>query len=355
VPEPAASEETARGEEAVHLGEAGLAEEAGAAGYRPLLFSIAYGMTGSVSDAEDIVQDAFLGLTKARRAGTVIASQKAYLTTAVTRLGINYLRSARVRRETYVGDWLPEPVVVPAGGSGETGGAAGAAAFAGGSALAGRDAPAEHAELADSLSMAFLVLLEALSPVERAVFMLREVFGYGYPDIARITGKTEVNCRQIFTRARQRVTAGGPVPPGGREAAARRAEGEELARRFFAAAGGGDMDALLNLLAPDVVFHGDGGGKAQAVGQPLAGRERVGRLIGGLFRRGAILGARIQPAWINGQPGAVTYDAAGLVVNVFALDIAGGQVQAIRSVVNPDKLGHLGPVSDLARLPDKER
>jgi RNA polymerase sigma factor (sigma-70 family) len=330
--------------------ENGQADEGAAAGYRPLLFSIAYGMTGSVGDAEDIVQDAFLGLTRARRAGTAIASQKAYLTTAVTRLGINYLRSARVRRETYVGDWLPEPVVVSAEGTGLAGGTG----LTGSAGRAGA-APAEHAELADSLSMAFLVLLEALSPVERAVFMLREVFGYGYQDIARITGKTEVNCRQIFTRARQRVTAGGPVPEAGRPVSARRAEGEELARRFFAAAGGGDMDALLALLAPDAVFHGDGGGKAQAIGQPLAGRERVGRLIGGLFRRGALVGAWVRPAWVNGQPGAVTYDAAGRVVNVFALDIAGGQVQAIRSVVNPDKLGHLGPVSDLARLPDKER
>src|ERR1700691_5134643 len=166
----------------------GSADEAGAAEeeHRPLLFSIAYGMTGSVGDAEDIVQDAFLGLTRARQAGTTIADPKAYLATAVTRLGINYLSSARVRRETYVGDWLPEPVVVPAGEPG----------------------PAEHAELADSLSMAFLVLLEALSPVERAVFMLREVFGYDYPAVARITGKTQVNCRQIFGRARQRILAG---------------------------------------------------------------------------------------------------------------------------------------------------
>ena len=157
--------------------------------YRPLLFSIAYGMTGSVGDAEDIVQDAFLGATRARQAGTTIDDPKAYLTTAVTRLGINLLRSARVRRETYVGDWLPEPVVVPAD----------------------RPGPAEHAELADSLSMAFLVLLEALSPVERAVFMLREVFGYGYPDVARIIGKTEVNCRQIFARARHRIADGAPA------------------------------------------------------------------------------------------------------------------------------------------------
>src|SRR6202167_814845 len=236
----------------------GSADEAGAAEaeHRPLLFSIAYGMTGSVGDAEDIVQDAFLGLTRAGQAGTAIANLKAYLTTTVTRLGINYLRSARVRRETYVGDWLPEPIVVPVGGPG----------------------PAEHAELADSLSMAFLVLLEALSPVERAVFMLREVFGYRYPDVARITGKTEVNCRQIFARARQRISAGAQThtePPVGR--GERRAEGEELARRFFEAAGGGDMEALLDMLAPDVVFHGDGGGKAQAIGRPLAGRERVVR------------------------------------------------------------------------------
>jgi RNA polymerase sigma factor (sigma-70 family) len=309
----------------------GSLDEAQADAYRPLLFSIAYGMTGSVGDAEDIVQDAFVGLTRAHQAGTVIADQKAYLTTAVTRLGINYLGSARVRRETYVGEWLPEPVVVP---------------FA-------EPGPAEHAELADSLSMAFLVLLEALSPVERAVFMLREVFGYDYQAVARITGKTEVNCRQIFARARQRIAAGGPAA-GGLPAPVRRAEGEELARRFFDAAEGGDMDALLAMLAPDVVFHGDGGGKAQALGKPLAGRERVLRLLGGLFRRGRSIGAFLMPAWVNGQPGAVTYDAERRVVNVFVLDIADGMVQAIGSVVNPDKLGHLGPVSDLARLPEKE-
>ena len=307
----------------------GSADES-AAEYRPLLFSIAYGMTGSVGDAEDLVQDAFLGMTRARQAGTTIADPKAYLTTAVKRLGINYLKSARVRRETYVGDWLPEPIVVPADGPG----------------------PAEHAELADSLSMAFLVLLETLSPVERAVFMLREVFGYGYPDVARITGKTVVNCRQIFARARQRIAAGGqardsaPPPP-------RRAEGEEFARRFFEAAAGGDMDALLGMLAPDVVFHGDGGGKAQAIGKPLAGRQRVTRLLVGLLRRGRTLGASLRLAWVNGQPGAVMYDAEGRVISVVQLDVADGVIQEIRSVVNPDKLGHIGPVSDVARLPEK--
>ena len=309
----------------------GPADDTNAAGYRPLLFSIAYGMTGSVGDAEDIVQDAFVGLTRARQAGTTIADPKAYLATAVTRLGINYLGSARVRREKYVGDWLPEPIVVPADGPG----------------------PAEHAELADSLSMAFLVLLEALSPVERAVFMLREVFGYGYPDVARITGKTEVNCRQIFARARQRIAAGQQV----RDVApspARRAEGEELVRRFFEAAAGGDMDALLGMLAPDVVVHGDGGGKAQAISAPLHGRERVARLLASLFRRGRSLGTSLRLAWVNGQPGAVGYDAAGLVFCVFELEVADGLVQAIRGVVNPDKLRHIGPVSDVARLPEKE-
>jgi RNA polymerase sigma factor (sigma-70 family) len=314
----------------------GSAAETDAAGYRPLLFSIAYGMTGSVGDAEDIVQDAFLGLTRARRAGTVVADLKAYLTTAVTRLGISYLSSARVRRERYVGDWLPEPVVVPAGSG-----------------------PAEHAELADSLSMAFLVLLEALSPVERAVFMLREVFAYGYPDVARITGKTEVNCRQIFARARQRLAAGGPAGGQARDsvpAPARRAEGEELARRFFEAAAGGDMDALLGMLAPDVVLHADGGGKTQAVTKRLAGRQNVTRMLVSLLRRARNMGVSIRLAWVNGQPGAVFYDAEGRVVSVIELDTVPngdghGVVQAMHAVVNPDKLGHLGPVSDLARLP----
>lgn len=298
--------------------------------YRPLLFSIAYGMTGSVGDAEDMVQDAFLGLTRARLAGTTIAEPKAYLTTAVTRLGIDHLRSARVRRETYVGEWLPEPVVTPADEPG----------------------PAEHAELADSLSMAFLVLLESLSPVERAVFMLREAFGYGYPDVARITGKTEVNCRQIFARARQRIAVGGQV----RDSAprpARRAEGEELARRFFEAASGGDMDALLGMLAPDVVLHGDGGGKVRAIGRSVTEPQRVVQLLVGGFRRILTLGVSLRPAWVNGRPGVVMYDPEGRVASVVGLDIVDGVVQAIHSVANPEKLGHIGPVSDVGRLPEK--
>jgi RNA polymerase sigma factor (sigma-70 family) len=307
----------------------GSTDEIDASGYRPLLFSIAYGMTGSVGDAEDIVQDAFLGLTRAHHEGTAIADLKAYLTTAVTRLGINYLGSARVRRETYVGDWLPEPIV----------------------ALADTPGPAEHAEMTDSLSIAFLMLLESLSPVERAVFMLREVFGYEYPDVATIVGKTEVNCRQIFARARQRIAAGGQVVDNApRE---RRAEGDELARRFFEAAAGGDLDALLRMLAPDVVLHGDGGGKVRMFGTQLAGRPRVMRLVLGVFRRARVLDVSLRPAWVNGRPGAVRYDVDGRVVSVVELDIADGMVHAIHVVANPDKLGHIGMTSDMARVSEK--
>jgi RNA polymerase sigma-70 factor (ECF subfamily) len=200
--------------------------------------------------------------------------------------------------------------------------------------------------------MAFLVLLETLSPVERAVFMLREVFGYGYPEVARITGKSEVNCRQIFARARRRIADGGQAPDSA-PPPARRAEGEQLARRFFEAAAGGGMDELLGMLAPDVVLHGDGGGKAQALGKPLAGRERVTRMLLGLFRRALILDISARLAWVNGQPGAVLYDAEGRVVSVVELEIADGVVQTINAVVNPDKLSHLGPVSDVARRPQK--
>ncbi|MGW7444689.1 RNA polymerase sigma factor SigJ [Kitasatospora sp. NPDC054795] len=305
---------------------------AGAAGYRPLLFSIAYGMTGSVGDAEDLVQDTFLGLTRAERAGTAIADPKAYLTTAVTRLGINHLKSARVRRESYVGQWLPEPVAT----------------------TAGRPGPAEHAELADTLSMAFLVLLEALSPVERAVFTLREAFGYGYPEVAEMVGRSEANCRQILSRARKRLAASedgpedGPVLP----APAHRAQGEELARRFFEAAEGGDLDALLGMLAPDVVLRGDGGGKARALAHSLTDPRRVAQLLVGGLRRIRRLGARLAPARVNGRPGAVVYDAEQRVASVIELDIdADGAVRAVHAVSNPDKLAHLGPVSDLGLLP----
>ncbi|MEU3567596.1 RNA polymerase sigma factor SigJ [Kitasatospora sp. NPDC036755] len=313
------------------------ATDGGAAGYRPLLFSIAYGMTGSVGDAEDLVQDTFLALARAESAGTAVADPRAYLTTAVTRLGINHLASARVRRESYVGQWLPEPVVT----------------------TAGRPGPAEHAELADTLSMAFLVLLEALSPVERAVFTLREAFGYGYPEVARMVGRGEANCRQILARARKRLAASGAgtegAPGGAPAAPARRAEGEELARRFFAAAEGGDLDALLGMLAPDVVLRGDGGGKARALARTLSGARVVAQLLAGGLRRVRRLGARLEPARVNGRPGAVVRDAEGLVLSVVELDVdADGAVRAVHAVSNPDKLAHLGPLSRLGLLPVPE-
>ena len=227
--------------------------------YRPLMFSIAHRMTGCVGDAEDIVQDAFVRLTRALRDGARIDSPKAYLATVTTRLAISHLRSARVRREAYVGAWLPEPLVVTERGP--------------------YDDPAERAEMSDSLSMAFLVLLESLSPTERAVFLLHEVFGYDYAEIAEIIGKSEANCRQISVRARRHIDAGRPRFDASRE------QRDEVARRFFDAASGGDLGALLSLLAPDVVTIGDGGGKGRALRESLHGPERVARFMVGLFRR----------------------------------------------------------------------
>jgi RNA polymerase sigma-70 factor (TIGR02957 family) len=298
--------------------------------FRPLMFSIAYRMTGSISDAEDIVQDAFLRLTRALRDGASISSPKAYLAAVTTRLAISHLRSARVRREAYVGAWLPEPLVTDE------------------LAPATVPDPAERAEMSDSLSMAFLVLLESLSPTERAVFLLHEVFGYDYAEIAEITGKSEPNCRQIFVRARHHIDEGKPRYDASRE------QRDEVARRFFDAVSGGDLSSLLNLLAPDVAVIGDGGGKGAALLQPMHGSVRVARFLLGLFRRAEKEGTYVVPALVNGQPGAVSYDSEGRVAGVFALDIADGQVQAVRSVVNPDKLQHLGPTSDMYLRPQRD-
>jgi len=285
--------------------------------YRPLMFSIAYRMTGSVSDAEDIVQEAFLKATRAEAGST--DNPKAYLATITTRLAIDHLRSARVRRESYVGTWLPEPLV-------------GDADHAPG--------PAELAETSDSLSMAFLVLLESLSPPERAVFLLREVFGYGYPEIADVTGKTEVACRQIFARARRHIDEGRP------RFETSRAEGEELTSLFLAAARGGDISRLIQKLAPDVLFYGDNGGVGGITfAAPVTGRDRVAEILRFVLGRTMELGASLEAAWVNGQSGLVASDADGGLIAVIALEVLDGQVQAIRAVANPDKLRHLGPVS----------
>jgi RNA polymerase sigma-70 factor (ECF subfamily) len=294
------------------------------AAYRPLMFSIAYRMTGSVSDAEDIVQEAFLraGQDPAGQDGHV-GSPKAYLSTITTRLAIDHLRSARVRRESYVGTWLPEPLVGTGAG-----------------ASPGAPDPAEFAETSDSLSLAFLVLLESLGPAERAVFLLREVFGYDYGEIAGITGKSEAACRQVFTRARRRVDDGRP------RFETSRAEGEELTALFLAAAGGGDMSSLLERLAPDVLFYGDSGGRGEVTfSAPLYGREQVAELIRLQVQRTLELDAVLTPAQVNGQPGMLARDADGGLIVVIALDVLDRQVQAIRVIANPEKLRHLGPVS----------
>ena len=293
--------------------------------YRPLMFSIAYRMTGSVSDAEDIVQEAFLRVNE----DAEVTSPKAYLATITTRLAIDHLRSARVRRESYVGTWLPEPLI------GDTFGA--------------EPDPAELAETSDSLSMAFLVLLESLSPAERAVFLLREVFGYGYEEIAEAVGKTEAACRQIFARARRRIDEGRP------RFETSRAEGEELTSLFLAAARGGDMTSLFDRLAPDVLFYGDSGGKGEATFiAPVFGRERVAELIGVQIERTLQLGASLRAIWVNGQPGVLACDTDGGLIAVVAFDVLDGQVQAIRAVANPEKLRHIGPISRTWHLQGSE-
>jgi RNA polymerase sigma-70 factor, ECF subfamily len=281
---------------------------------RPLLFSIAYRMVGSTSDAEDIVQEAFLGFHRASRRGTDIASPKAWLTTVTTRLAINHVQSARVRRERYVGTWLPEPLVTEP----EPGGLM------------------QAADTADSLSLAFLVLLESLGPVERAVFLLREVFDYDYDEIAAVVGKSPDNCRQIAVRARRQIQARKP-----RFEASRRKR-EELSRRFFEAVEADDTQGLVGLLAADVVVYGDGGGKAPVILRPLYGRERVVQLFGQFRLFSQRLGVRsIRYAEVNGQPGALYLDADGHPVAVVSLDIADGLVQTVRTIANPDKLRHL--------------
>jgi RNA polymerase sigma-70 factor, ECF subfamily len=280
---------------------------------RPRLFSIAYGIVGSVSEAEDIVQEAFLRFYREQRDGTDIDAPKAWLSTVTTRLAINHVRSARVRREAYVGTWLPEPLLTdPA-----------------------PDA-SQHVETADSLSMALLVLLESLSPLERAVFLLREVFGYGYDEIAGVMDKSEENCRQLAHRARRQVEARKPRFEASRE---RR---DELARRFFEAASEGDTEGLIRLLAADAVSYADGGGKSKAFTRPVYGRERIARVLLEFSTWLEVLGAEeMRFAQVNGQPGAVFRSHDGRVVLVLSLDIADGQVQTIRSVTNPDKLRHL--------------
>jgi RNA polymerase sigma-70 factor (ECF subfamily) len=289
---------------------------------RPIAFAIAYRMLGSVSEAEDVVQEALLRVHQAIDAGEQIDSPRAYVSTIATRLAINELHSARARRERYVGEWLPEPIVTD-----------------------GEDDPARHAETADSLSLAMLVLLESLSPEQRAVLLLHDVFDYGYPEIAAIVGKGEDNVRQLASRARRHVEQGRPRFQTTRE------QRDELARRFFQAAEQGDLAGLESLLAHDVQLTGDGGGKAPALAQTLRGRSRVARtLMDWLSPETRLPGIRLRLTEINGAPGALVFDDRQRLIAVTALEIADGEIKAVRSVANPDKLSHLGPVGNLGWL-----
>jgi RNA polymerase sigma-70 factor, ECF subfamily len=287
--------------------------------YYPLLFSIAYRMLGSASDAEDIVQDAYL---RYAQAPGEIHALKSFLTTVVTNLCLDHLKSARVRREQYVGPWLPEPVITTDG------------------ALA----PLETVEQRESVSLAFLVLLESLTPQERAVFLLHDVFEYGYDEIAGIVGKSAATCRQILHRARARVAERRPRFEPSPEAQRR------LTERFLVAANDGNVAALTDILARDVIAWSDGGGKVHAATRPVYGPDRVIRFLLGLVRK-APPGARIALAEINGGPALLGWDGATLFL-VLTFDIAEDRIHGVRLVVNPDKLAYVaqqitGPAGEI--------
>jgi len=282
---------------------------------RPLLFSIAYRMLGSVAEAEDVVQEAYAR----RQAAGDVESERAFLTTVTTRLAIDVLRSARRRRETYVGSWLPEPLV-------------------------DSEAPA-LVESEETVSLAFLVLLERLSPVERAVLVLRDAFDVPFAEIAEIVGRSPDNCRQILSRARRRIDEERP------RFDADPAERDALAARFLAAARDGDLAGLVALLAPDAVLVGDGGGRARSIPRPMHGAAAIARALVTFYGLAEEWGGTIAPARVNGQPGFRVLDRDGRIVNVVGLDVADGAVRVVRSMLNPDKLGHLGPVSDVALRP----
>jgi RNA polymerase sigma-70 factor (ECF subfamily) len=282
---------------------------------RPLLFSIAYRILGSVSEAEDAVQDTWLRYAAAE---TQPASAKAFLSAVVTRISIDVLRSARVRREAYVGPWFPEPLLTDP-----------------------YQDPERSAELSDSLSMAALLLLERLSPLERAVFVLRDVFGFGFGEIASALGRSEVACRQLAARARRHMQQGRP------RFEADRREREELAERFFDAFRNGDLDGLTAMLAADADLVADSGGRGPLWGTGrTTGAANVARVLSALVAPFTSIGGVVEPHQINGRPGAIFRDRDGRVINIWALDIFGGQVQTIHTVINPDKLTHLGPVAD---------
>ncbi len=289
---------------------------------RPRAFDIAYRMLGSVAEAEDVVQEALLRVHNALDEGKEIESPTAYAATVTTRLAIDELRSARARRETYVGDWLPEPLV--------TGPA---------------DEASRAAELSSSLSIAFLVLLESLSPEQRAAFLLRDVFDYPYDEIATVIGTSEDNARQLAARARRHVAERRPRFEASRD------KRDQLAQRFFAAVQDGNLADIESMLADDVVLRGDGGGKIPMRVRPVYGRADVAQAMHAwATQRVAAFGLSLRHAEINGQPGALLIDRDGKLISVTAVDFADDQVQSVTFVVNPDKLRHIGPVGDARAL-----
>jgi RNA polymerase sigma-70 factor, ECF subfamily len=281
---------------------------------RPLLFSIAYRILGSVAEAEDAVQETWL---RYQGSPTSPASARAFLSAVVTRVSIDVLRSARIRREEYAGPWFPEPLVTDP-----------------------YEDPARSAELADSISMAALLLLERLTPLERAVFVLREVFGFSFPEIASAVERSEAACRQLSVRARRHMDDGRP------RFEADRREREELAGRFFGAFREGDVEGLQDLLAADAQLIGDSGGKAPQFSKPIVGSQNVARVLATAVRQLLGVGVAVEPHQVNGQPGALFRDRDGKILAALVLDILDGQIQTIRSVSNPDKLRHVGPVAD---------
>ena len=281
---------------------------------RPLLFAIAYRILGSVSEAEDAVQETWL---RYEVSPTQPTSIKAFLSAVVTRIAIDVLRSARSRREAYVGPWFPEPLLTDP-----------------------YEDPERSAELADSLSMAALLLIERLTPLERAVFVLREVFGFGFAEVASAVGRSEAACRQLAVRARRHMDEGRP------RFEANRREREELAAQFFDVLREGDVEGLRELLAADVQLIGDGGGKAPQWARAIAGAENVARMLAAIVSAFARIGGVVEQHEMNGQPGAIFRDRDNKVLNTWTLDVLEGRIQTIRSVINPDKLGHVGPVAD---------
>jgi len=282
---------------------------------RGLAFKIAYRMLGSVAEAEDVVQEALLRLHDRSPLDNV----DAFLATVTTRLSIDVLRSARVRREAYVGEWLPEPLV--------------------------QDEAPQLVEDEEEISLAMLVLLERLSPDERAVFVLREAFDMPFAEIGEIIGASPDACRQRLSRARRRLEK--DLPRFDPDPAERHA----LAHSFLRAAREGDVAGLVAMLAPDAVLVGDGGGKARAIPKPMVGGRQVARALSTFYKIVDEMGITLQPATVNGQPGFRSLAPDGRIINIVQVDIADGRIQRVHSMLNPDKLGHLGPVSDLGLRP----